>query len=214
MRLTIFGATGRTGKPLVTQALDAGYEVIAFVRNPSKLDIKHNHLMVVTGDVTNPDAVELAIQGSDAVISVLNAKNDKTKPITIGTQNILASMKKNGVRRLIMSASALCTNDPNDSHNLKYNMISGLAGFLVKLLFRFHYKDLSDSAQVVKTSDIDWTIVRMPIPTNDSKPGQAKAGYVDNKTNLFISRINAASFMLNEIKESKYIKHTPVIFNL
>jgi uncharacterized protein YbjT (DUF2867 family) len=214
MRLTIFGATGQTGKPLVTQALDAGYEVIAFVRNPSKLDINHNHLKVVIGDVTNPDAVELAIQGSDAVISVLNTQNVKTKPITIGMQNILASMKKYGVRRLIMSASALSTNDPNDSHNLKYNMITGLAGFLVKLMFRFHYEDLSDSVQVVKASDIDWTVVRMPIPTNDSKPRQAKAGYVDKKTHLFISRINAASFMLNEIKESKYIKHTPVIFNL
>lgn len=55
-------------------------------------------------------AVELAIKGSDVVISVLNAQNDKTKPITIGMQNILATMKKYGVRRLIMSASALGTN--------------------------------------------------------------------------------------------------------
>ncbi|MGD0755060.1 MAG: hypothetical protein ABR927_08370 [Bacteroidales bacterium] len=30
---------------------------------------------------------------------------------------------------------------------------------------------------------------------------------------LVTQALDAASFMLNEIKESKYIKHTPVIFN-
>ena len=39
MRLTIFGATGKTGKHLVRQALEAGYEVTAVARDPSKLDI-------------------------------------------------------------------------------------------------------------------------------------------------------------------------------
>jgi putative NADH-flavin reductase len=58
LRLTIFGASGRTGKPLVEQALNAGHEVTAFVRDPSKLTTKHGHLKVIRGDATDLAAVE------------------------------------------------------------------------------------------------------------------------------------------------------------
>jgi hypothetical protein len=215
MKLTIFGASGQTGKPLVSLALNAGHEVVAFVRDPSKLGIEHKNLKIVSGDVTNQDAVDKAIQGSNAIISVLNTSvNAKNKPITSGMQNIIASMNRYGVRRIIMSASAPCSNDPNDIPNFKYNLITAFVGFLVKFLFRFSYDDLKSSVQIVKSSDTDWTVVRMPIPTNDRKPVPMKAGFVDKNTNLLISRINAASFMLKEVQEAKYVKQTPVIFNI
>lgn len=47
MKLAIFGVSGRTGMPLVEQALEAGYEVIALVRNPAKLSLQHNKLTLV-----------------------------------------------------------------------------------------------------------------------------------------------------------------------
>lgn len=47
MKITIFGATGGTGKQLVEQALEAGNEVVAFCRNPSKLNMRHEHLTIV-----------------------------------------------------------------------------------------------------------------------------------------------------------------------
>ena len=47
MKIAIFGATGGTGKQLIEQALEAGYEVVAYARNPSKLDIRHEHLKVI-----------------------------------------------------------------------------------------------------------------------------------------------------------------------
>ena len=67
MRLAVFGATGRTGKPLVEQALNAGYEVTAFVRDPSKLATKHERLTVVQGDATDAVAVERVVHVADAV---------------------------------------------------------------------------------------------------------------------------------------------------
>ena len=51
MKLTIFGSTGSIGIQLVKQALEYGHTVTAFVRDPSKLEIKHNNLRVVQGDV-------------------------------------------------------------------------------------------------------------------------------------------------------------------
>jgi len=52
MKFTIFGATSGTGKQLVEQALVAGHEVIAFVRDPSKLTTRHDRLTIVSGAVT------------------------------------------------------------------------------------------------------------------------------------------------------------------
>ena len=102
MKLAIFGATGGTGIQLVVQALAAGHEVTAFVRDPAKLNIQHDCLRMVQGDVIDPQAVERAVNGVGAVISVLNTRRDaKGSPITQGTQNILAAMKKYGVRRQV-----------------------------------------------------------------------------------------------------------------
>ena len=46
MKITIFGATGRTGQNLVKKALEAGHEVTAYVRTPSKLTAEHGNLTV------------------------------------------------------------------------------------------------------------------------------------------------------------------------
>lgn len=99
MRLTIFGATGDTGKHLTEQVLAAGNQVVAFVRNPSKLHIRHEGLTIMQGDLADQAAIEQAVNGSDAVISLLGHRGgSKKKPITEGTRNILSAMKKHGVR--------------------------------------------------------------------------------------------------------------------
>ncbi len=208
MRLTIFGATGRTGRHLVEEALTAGYEVIAFVRNPAKLTTKHEHLTVVKGDATDPAAVEQAVHGADAVISVMaTQRRPKNKPLTRGTQNILAAMEKYGVRRLVMSASAIP--DPHDSPNLRFKLLRGF----VRLLARAAYQDTVGSVQVVRASGVDWTVVRMPAPTNAPMTCQVNAEYVNNKVGMRISRADAAAFMLSEVHESKYLRQAPVIWS-
>jgi putative NADH-flavin reductase len=71
MRLTVFGASGQTGRHLIQQALDAGHTVTAVVRDPTRLPIRHQRLQVVTADVLDPAAIQPAVAGADAVISAL-----------------------------------------------------------------------------------------------------------------------------------------------
>ena len=209
MRLTIFGATGRTGKHLVEQALEAGYEVVAFARNPSKLPAAHEHLTIVQGDAIDPAAVERAVQGTEAVISVLatsaSRKIAETQPLRRGTQNILAAMKKYGVRRLIISAAGIP--QPNDLPDLRFSLLMGF----VKCLVPASEKDTLASAQVVRASDVDWTIVRMPVPTNAPKTGRVQAGDVSKAIGMRISRADAAAFMLTEVRSAQYVRQAPVI---
>jgi putative NADH-flavin reductase len=71
MSLTVFGATGGVGREVVTQALDDGRHVTAYVRNPAKLTVTHPNLTVITGELTDRDAVQRAVHGADTVISAL-----------------------------------------------------------------------------------------------------------------------------------------------
>jgi putative NADH-flavin reductase len=71
MKLTVFGATGGVGREVVNQALDRGDHVTAYVRNPAKLDLTHPDLTVITGELTDREAVQRAVGGADAVISAL-----------------------------------------------------------------------------------------------------------------------------------------------
>ena len=75
MKITVFGATGNTGKLLVKQTLETGYEVVAYVRNPFKLTTTDNHLTVIQGELTDATSVETAIKGSDAVLSTLGSRD-------------------------------------------------------------------------------------------------------------------------------------------
>ena len=54
IRLFVIGATGRTGRLLLEQALGRGHRVTAFARNPSSLEPTAN-LEIVVGDVRSPD---------------------------------------------------------------------------------------------------------------------------------------------------------------
>src|SRR5262245_48909069 len=51
MRVVVFGASGATGRELVSQALVQGHRVTAFVRNRSQLDSRTNDVIVVQGDL-------------------------------------------------------------------------------------------------------------------------------------------------------------------
>ena len=57
MRISVLGATGRTGRQIVEQALQAGHEVVAFARKPEALEMDHERLTVVQGDILDAERV-------------------------------------------------------------------------------------------------------------------------------------------------------------
>jgi putative NADH-flavin reductase len=74
MKLLVFGATGGTGGQLVEQALQQGHVVTAFARDPTKIRLTHDDLRVVRGDILQPDSIETAMVGQDAVVSALGVR--------------------------------------------------------------------------------------------------------------------------------------------
>lgn len=209
-RITVFGATGGTGKQLVEQALASGNEVVAYVRNPSKLSITHEHLSIVQGELSDAALIERAVSGADAVMSVLGPRGvSKNKPLTQGMQNIIAAMKKQGVRRLIIT-STLSAKDPNDMPEFRARVLVGL----VKLTMNDAYEEIVSVAEAVRASDLDWTIVRLTMLNNKPKSGKVRAGYIGRgEVGTGISRADIAVFMLSQIEDVKYVRQAPAISN-
>jgi putative NADH-flavin reductase len=192
MKIAIFGGTGRTGQHLVQQVLEKGYQVVVLARNPDKLALKNPGLSIIQGNVKDVKAVEQTITGADAVLSVLGpTSNDPSFEVSQGVTNILAAMKKQGVRRLVISAGA-GVGDPNDAPKLFNHVMN----FLLKLMAKNVLADMSKAVEMVRTSDLDWTVVRLPMLTDDPKTGSVKVGYVGKGMGSRIARADIADFML------------------
>ncbi len=146
MNLLVLGATGRTGRLVVEQALAAGHTVTALVRSPEKLTIVNANLRVVAGEATDKAAVSGALEGADAVISTLGGKGSV---IADSTQAIVAAAHEAGVSRVVVLSSWLVERDRMDAVT---RLLTGLAmGPLIK--------DKSAGEEVLRRSELDWTIV-------------------------------------------------------
>lgn len=209
MKLAIFGATGETGRHLVKQALERGHEVTAFTRSPEKLPINSDRLTVVQGDVRNADKVNEAIAGVDAVLSALGpAENKPVFTVTEGTQNILDAMNRYGVERLVVSAGA-GVGDPNDEPKLFNHAIN----FLLKIVSRWVYEDMRRTVDLVRGSHVKWTVVRVPMLTDDEPTADVKVGYVGKGLGSRLTRADMARFMLDQVESDELVHRAPAISN-
>lgn len=93
MNITIFGGTGKTGQLLVRESLARGHTVTAVARNPGKSTFDDPNLTVVHAELDDVEAIEAAIDGSDAVLSVLGPTGrTKGQPLTQAVDNIIRGM--------------------------------------------------------------------------------------------------------------------------
>jgi putative NADH-flavin reductase len=209
MRLTIFGASGKTGRHLVEQALAAGHHVTAYVRDPDKLDVTHNHLHVMQGDTQQKQGVQAAVAGADAVISVLGPSHNRpTYDISLATANLIDAMEDKRVRRLVVSTGA----GVGDEHD-RPGLVDRIITSLLRLSAGNVLRDMLRTAQAVRASDLDWTIVRVPRLTDDAPTGRTRAGYLGNGVGPRLARADMASFMLNQVADRQYLRQSPVVSN-
>jgi putative NADH-flavin reductase len=205
MKIVIFGSTGGTGKELVKQGLELDYEVTAFARTPEKLDeFKHEKLKIVCGDVFNYKDVEKAIIGQDAVLSALGNPTLKPNNTTSeGTRNIVKAMQTHNVRRFICETS-LGVGDSREQAGFFFSKI------IIPILLKNAIADKEIQEQIVRESDLDWTIVRPGGLKDSPKTSKYRTG-LDKSISGNISRADVAEFMLKQIKSDEFLRKCPVI---
>ncbi len=207
MKLAVFGATGRTGKPLVAAALERGHEVRALARDPAKLDVSQENLLVIRGDALNADDVAETVTGCDAVLSVLGQTKGSPKDLqTTATRHIVAAMKTHGVTRVI-SLTGAGVRDPNDAPKL----IDRVFGLLLATVARSVIRDADAHAEVLRQSGLEWTLVRGPRLTEGPRTGSYKVGYVGKDSGKQASRADVADFMLSQLDDDTWVRKAPMV---
>lgn len=151
MKLLILGGTGRVGSHLVENALQADHHVTALVRTPEKIQIQHNNLTVVQGDVLSKEDIEQAMDGADMVMSALNTDGGTT--LTDSMPLIIDAMKKEGINRIITIGTAGILQSRVSPELLRYQ--SSESKRKLTRAAEEHHKVY----ELLQQSGLDWTIV-------------------------------------------------------
>jgi putative NADH-flavin reductase len=206
MRLTVFGPTGGTGRSLIAQALDAGDKVTVLVRNPDALSEFGDRIGVVAGDVLDPGTVRKAVDGAEVVISALGIGMHRhaTTVYSQGTANIIAAMKDERIRRLLVVSTA-SLEIPAPRQFVEW----AVAKFLLHNILAKPYADMAFMERYVRESGLDWTLVRAARLTKGPLTGRYRTS-VDAKLRgcWSISRADVAHHCLAQAANAETFGRT------
>jgi putative NADH-flavin reductase len=158
MQLTVFGATGRTGRLVVQQALDAGHEVTAVVRDPARLPATGAGLRVETvTDLADAQTLIPYVDGRDTVLSCLGPNGRSQAGIAeAGTRAIVRAMETAPARRLVVISAAPVGPVPEGAPFIYRRVLNPM----MRAILKDAYADLAAMESEVGRSALDWTVVR------------------------------------------------------
>ncbi|HTK39456.1 MAG TPA: NAD(P)H-binding protein [Patescibacteria group bacterium] len=203
--IAVIAANGRSGAVFVQEALRSGYHVRAGVYGGASL-APHKNLTVVTCNALVRGDVDRLLTGANVVVSLIG--HTKNSPEFLQTETIthvLHSMQAQGIKRLI-SLTGTGVRFGEDTPNI----VDRLANVAIKLIDPKRVKDGVVHADVLKNSQLDWTIVRVLKLTNGSHRGTVQFS-LNGPAESFTPRARVAAAILQLIKDESYIRQAPII---
>ena len=106
MQVLVVGGTGTLGRQIARRALDAGHQVRCMVRTPRKAAFLQEWGCELTrGDLLEPDSLDYALEGMDAVIDASTSRPNDPRSIYEtdwdGKLNLLRACERAGVKRFV-----------------------------------------------------------------------------------------------------------------
>ncbi|HKV79607.1 MAG TPA: NAD(P)H-binding protein [Candidatus Sulfotelmatobacter sp.] len=213
MKILVLGPNGAVGQIVIDDLLKANHQVTALVRNPTTIQKKHPRLTVLQGTPTDAEDLETALGGQDAVMSTLGVrKNKKTTVRTDVVRNLVAGMKKHGVRRLVWLDGA----GVGSSKEFVQRSSFFFGRIVMPLLLNHMYKDAAVADALIQKSGCDWVIVRPMSFTNGTKTGNITVVTdmsLPVKLRLRIARADVAAFLVEQLTRDDYVGQMPIIYS-
>jgi len=196
--ILVIGASGLTGQAIVTEALQRGLGVTAYVRDKAKAAGLPSSVRVMQGDGRDAAALGPALTGIDAVVIPAGGRKDPVSAEIVKT--VVPLMQKNSILRLIVLSA--------------YGAVDGRGfyGWVMKTAARPVVADKTAMEQVLRNSGLDWTAVRPGILTDGAATRSVTAA--ENavlKGMPRISRADVAAFIVDELEHPKFVRRSPVI---
>lgn len=206
-KLLVLGATGGTGRHIVSQARARGYDVAALVRSPEKAgDLQGAKLIV--GDARDEATLRQALRGRDAVVSALGPPASPFREVTLlssATDALVRAMKAERVSRLVCITGIGAGDSRGHGGFLFDNLI-------FPLILKNVYADKDRQEAIVRASELDWVLVR-PSVLND-KPARDTQRALTDLTGFHggaIARADVARFVLDQVRGDTWLHRAPLI---
>ena len=215
MKILILGATGRTGKYVIDEALKKGHKVSAIARDPDKL--KNYEIDIIQGTPYDYETVEKALTGCDAVINTLNVSRKSDNPwsplaapkdlISKSASNAIKAMEKTGIKRFV----ALSTIGAGRS----WKTSPAILRFFVSISnLRYAFADHGKQEELLENSSIDYTICRAPMLSSEVNSSGAIATRENEiPKSMKLSRNSAAEIFIKIIENKEFIRQTVSLSN-
>ncbi|MFU8690624.1 NAD(P)-dependent oxidoreductase [Rossellomorea sp. FS2] len=206
MKIAIIGGTGTAGKALTRMALDQGHHVHMLVRDPKKVSITDSSLKVVTGDAFSEDTLVDLMSECEVIINVFGQPN-RAKPLySTLTKKILRKMTHMGIKRYIgvTGGSLTILGD-------RKSLVNRIGAFGFSIFYGPMIKDKQLEYEILKESDRDWTLIRLPFVRDHSVTGYEVS--LTDMPGLSVSPEVIAAFILDELESKRFSQQLPFISN-
>jgi putative NADH-flavin reductase len=213
MKVMLFGATGFSGQAILAEALNQGHEVTILVRDASKIQMRHKNLTIIEGNVLDPLTVASVLHHQEAVIQCLGVGGKGNgKPSTFisdSTKIIVDEMQEQQIKRLIAMSNVGAGNS-----------IAFQPWFFTKIILPYFMKwlqviieDKNRMEPIIMNSSLDWTIVRCPNIVDKPARGTCNATLDGKGLKLSVTLPDLSKFMVDQLKQTAFIKQAPSVSN-
>ena len=167
-KLLIIGASRGIGLETVKAALRGGHRVRALARSAASIPIENADLEKLSGNALDSDTIRNALEGVDVVIQTLGvdislrAIVERTTLFSRSTRILVDAMKAAGVNRLV-AVTGLGAGDSRGHGGILYDAV------VFPLLLKRVYDDKDVQEWIIRSSGLDWTIVRPGLLTNSAR---------------------------------------------
>lgn len=211
MDVLVVGASRGTGQAAVKALAAQGHRVTAFARSASKTDFGGAEVNTIDGDVYDAAALEKAVIGQDAVVVTLGISENPINVLlrraktptdvrSAGTRNAIEAMTQHGVRRLVVQTT-YGLGETRKKLSLAWKLT-------FSLLLRPQIKDTEVQEVLVRTSGLDWTLVRPVGLTDEDVARSPKVSLTDEIVSMEISRSQVAAVEAEAITRPDWVGAT------
>ena len=212
-KVLIIGASHGVGLETVRAALRAGHSVRALARSAASIPIQDANLDKVSGDALDGDTIWKALQDVDVVIQTLGVNFvpslifEGTSLFSQSTRILVDAMKAAGLKRLI-AVTGLGAGDSRGHGGLLYDAV------VFPLLLKRVYDDKDVQEWIIRSSGLDWTIVRPGLLTNSPATGRYRVLTASEDWRFgMISRADVADFLVRQVDDRALIGTTPLLIS-
>lgn len=209
-KVLVIGATGGSGVAAVQNLLARGCEVTAFARHPEALAHlqAQGKLTLRAGDAMNPDDIDSAVPGHDAVVVTLGIREN---PVHVrlrgsagtamnvrsqGTRHVIEAMHRHSVRRLVVQTT------------FGAGATRGKLPFIYRLMFSLLLKpqiaDTERQEEAVRASGLNWVLAQPVNLTDDDVADAPLASAEGAYRSMKVARRQVGQFLADMAVSARF----------